>query len=124
MLAYVTIGTNDLAKAKSFYTELLSAVEAKVQMESEKQVALGKNFGEPLIVVCKPFNGKEATVGNGMMVALQAGSKEKVDALHAKALELGGADEGEPGVRGEQFYMAYARDLDGNKLAFYAPAKG
>ncbi|MCQ8184518.1 VOC family protein [Parvularcula maris] len=124
MLAYVTIGTNDLPKAKDFYAELLSILEANVLMEGDQQVGIGKNFSEPLIVLTKPFNGEKASVGNGMMVALLAGSREKVDSLHAKALELGGEDEGEPGVRGEQFYMAYARDLDGNKLAFYAPAKG
>jgi predicted lactoylglutathione lyase len=122
MLAYATIGTNDLAKSKAFYADLLQPLDANILMESDKQVAFGKNFDEPLIVVCKPYNGEDATVGNGMMVALAAGSKEAVDKLHAKAIDLGGQDEGEPGPRGGQSYLAYARDLDGNKLAFYAPA--
>ena len=70
--------------------------------------------------VIKPFDGKPATVGNGVMVALQAASKEQVGAVHKKALELGGKDEGAPGPRGAGFYAAYFRDLDGNKLnAFF-----
>jgi predicted lactoylglutathione lyase len=66
--------------------------------------------------VTKPHNGEPATVGNGVMVALAMNSPEKVDAIHAKALELGATDEGAPGPRGEQFYAGYFRDLDGNKL--------
>ncbi|GGY49229.1 VOC family protein [Parvularcula lutaonensis] len=122
MIAYVTIGTNDLAKAKAFYTDLLGIIDAKPLMDSERTCGFGRNFDQPLLVVGKPFDGKPATVGNGVMVALAAGSKENVERLHAKALELGGKDEGAPGLRGEQFYMAYARDLDGNKLAFFAMA--
>jgi predicted lactoylglutathione lyase len=70
----------------------------------------------PALSVTTPFDGNAATVGNGVMVALVVDSHEKVDALHAKALELGGADEGAPGPRGDGFYAAYFRDLDGNKL--------
>ena len=66
--------------------------------------------------VCFPYDGNAATVGNGVMVALAVDSTEKVDLLHARALELGGTDEGEPGPRGGNFYAAYFRDLDGNKL--------
>ena len=56
---------------------------------------------------------RPATVGNGTMVALGAASREQVDAVHAKALELGGSDEGAPGQRWPGFYAAYFRDLDG-----------
>jgi predicted lactoylglutathione lyase len=67
--------------------------------------------------VLTPFDGKPATVGNGVMVALYVDSRAKVDALHARALELGGSDEGAPGPRGDSgFYAGYFRDLDGNKL--------
>ncbi len=71
--------------------------------------------------MAKPHDGNAATVGNGMMVALAVDSQEKVNALHAKALELGGTDEGAPGPRGDSgFYAGYFRDLDGNKLnAFF-----
>ena len=67
----------------------------------------------------KPENGNDATVGNGVMVSFPMDSKEQVDAMHAKVMELGGSDEGAPGQRMETFYGAYVRDLDGNKLAFY-----
>jgi predicted lactoylglutathione lyase len=73
-----------------------------------------------MLCVIKPFDKKPATVGNGVMVALAARSKEQVDAVHRKALELGGKDEGAPGPRGDGFYAGYFRDLDGNKLnAFF-----
>jgi predicted lactoylglutathione lyase len=73
-----------------------------------------------MVSVIKPFDGKPATVGNGVMVSLAASSKAQVDALHRKALELGGKDEGAPGPRGDGFYAGYFRDLDGNKLnAFF-----
>ncbi len=71
-----------------------------------------------------PFDGKPATVGNGMMVALVVDSTEKVDRVHAKALALGGKDEGPAGPRGDGFYAGYFRDLDGNKLyVFCIPPK-
>jgi len=73
----------------------------------------------PGLGVTKPFDKKPATVGNGVMVALEAGSPAKVDALHRKAMQLGGRDEGAPGPRGEGFYAGYFRDLDGNKLNFF-----
>jgi predicted lactoylglutathione lyase len=67
----------------------------------------------------KPFDGNAATVGNGVMVALAAGSREQVARVHKKALELGGKDEGPVGPRSESFYAGYFRDLDGNKLAVF-----
>ena len=70
----------------------------------------------PAVSVIKPFDEAAATVGNGVMVALAMEGRDKVDALHKKALELGGADEGAPGPRGDNFYAGYFRDLDGNKL--------
>jgi predicted lactoylglutathione lyase len=69
--------------------------------------------------VMKPFDGQAATIGNGSMVAIAAADPEQVHLLHAKALALGAKDEGAPGARGDQFYGAYFRDLDGNKLAVF-----
>ncbi len=65
------------------------------------------------------YDGNSASVGNGVMVALSAESPEPVDKLHARELELGATNEGEPGFRGKGFYGAYFRDLDGNKLNFF-----
>ena len=120
MLAYVSVGTNDLERAKAFYSELLKPLGANPVMATDRSVAFGTSFNEPLLLVMRPFNGNPATVGNGTMVALRAGKPDVVDALHAAALAAGGECEGKPGPRGEQWYMAYARDLDGNKLAFFA----
>ncbi len=121
MIGYVTIGTNDLARAASFYDVLLSELGAKRTMESDQFVAWSTKPNQPGLGVAKPFDKKPATVGNGVMVALMADSRAKVDALHRKALQLGGSDEGAPGPRGEGFYAGYFRDLDGNKLnCFFA----
>jgi len=119
MIGYVTIGTNDLARAASFYDALLGEIGAKRMMENEQFVAWSVKPDQPGLGVTKPFDKKPATVGNGVMVALMVDSTAKVDALHRKALQLGGSDEGAPGPRGEGFYAGYFRDLDGNKLNFF-----
>jgi predicted lactoylglutathione lyase len=117
MIGYVTLGTNDLERASAFYDELLSLIGAGRFMEMDGFIAWAVSPGEPAVSLTKPYDGKPATVGNGVMVALAMQSTDQVDALHAKALELGGADEGAPGPRGDSgFYAAYFRDLDGNKL--------
>jgi len=120
MIGYVTLGTNDIARATSFYDALLGVIGAGRLMESETFVAWAVAPDRPSLGVIKPFDGNAATVGNGTMVSLVVDSNEKVDAVHRKALELGGKDEGAPGPRGTPgFYAGYFRDLDGNKLNCY-----
>jgi len=120
MVGYVTLGTNDPERATQFYDTLLESIGAKRLMEIETFILWGKSFDEACLAITRPFDGEPATVGNGVMVALQVDSQDAVAALHAKALELGGSDEGAPGQRGDGFYAGYFRDLDGNKLnAFY-----
>jgi predicted lactoylglutathione lyase len=120
MIGYITLGTNDLERACKFYDELLGTIGAGRFMEFDRGVAWSTGPGTPGFSVMTPFDGKEATVGNGVMIAIACDSREKVDALYAKAIELGGTDEGEPGPRIDNFYAGYFRDLDGNKLnAFY-----
>jgi predicted lactoylglutathione lyase len=119
MIGYVTIGTNDLPRAAAFYDALLGEVGAKRMMENEQFIAWSVRQDAPGLGVTKPFDQKPATVGNGVMVALEAKSPAEVDALHRKALALGGTDEGAPGPRGGGFYAGYFRDLDGNKLNFF-----
>jgi len=117
MLAYVTIGTNDLPRAAAFYDVLLAELGGSRMMEEPDYFVAWSTGQEGAgLGVTIPFNKQPATAGNGNMVALAASSREQVDRLHARALELGGSDEGAPGQRSEGFYAAYFRDLDGNKL--------
>ena len=119
MIGYVTLGTNDKARATAFYDALLGELGAKRLMETDEFVGWGTGMDQPMLMVFKPFDKQPATVGNGVMVALQAENAAQVDALHAKARELGGTSEGDPGPRGDGFYGGYFRDLDGNKLNFF-----
>ena len=119
MIGYVTLGTNDMARACAFYDALLGELGAKRIMEGERFVAWGTGPQSPSLGVIKPFDGKEACRGNGTMVSLVVKSPAQVDAMHAKALALGGTDEGAPGERFKGFYAGYFRDLDGNKLNFF-----
>ena len=120
MVGYVTLGTNDLKRATEFYDALLGELGAKQFMNDGRIVAWGRDAGAAMLAVCTPFDEGVATVGNGVMVALNAGSQELVKKLHAKALQLGASDEGEPGPRGDGgFYGGYFRDFDGNKLAAF-----
>lgn len=117
MIGYSVVGTNDMAKAGAFYDKLLGSIGAKRLMDMGRFVLWGTGFDKPGLAISTPFDGKAATVGNGVMIALAMGSREQVDALHKLALELGGTDEGAPGPRGTGgFYAGYFRDLDGNKL--------
>lgn len=121
----VGLGTNNLELAANFYEQLLGHIGITRQEEvpaspaKNRAVYFASEAGIELVVVT-PWDGNPATVGNGTMVALRVDSREKIDELHALALELGGTDEGAPGPRGPgTFYAAYFRDLDGHKLNFF-----
>lgn len=119
MISYVTLGANNLEKAKQFYEPLFALMGAKVVYQTERAIFFSKALGEPMLSICTPFNKEPATFGNGTMIAIEAGSNDIVDQIYAKALESGGTCEGKPGYRiPNVLYIAYFRDLDGNKLAF------
>lgn len=118
MLAYVTIGANDIEKSVDFYTELLGVIGAKKLFDNGRLHFFSIKSGEPMIGVGGPYDGETATSGNGTMLAISAGSREFVDKLHAKAIELGATDDGAPGERMPTFYGGYVRDFDRNKLVF------
>ena len=124
MIGYVTVGTNDLQRATAFYDELFALIGAGRFMEDDSFVAWATSADTPGFAASKPFDGNPATVGNGTMVALAVNSKERVHTVYDKAIELGGADEGAPGERGEGFYAGYFRDLDGNKLNVFSLSMG
>ena len=124
MIGYVTLGTNRYEEAAKFYDELFAVLGAGRVFETDRFIAWGTSMASPAVTITIPYDGKPATVGNGVMVALAVDAPEKVDAVHAKALELGGTDECAPGPRGEQFYAGYFRDLDGNKLNAFCMTRG
>ncbi len=120
MIGYTTIGVNDMARAKAFYQELLADLGGDLLLDMGRIAFFGRGMEEPMIAVCTPYNEEAPTPGNGTMIAIPAGTKEAVDKLYHKAISLGASSEGEPGQRiPDQFYGAYVRDLDGNKLAFF-----
>lgn len=116
MIGYVTLGTNDLAKAAVFYDAIAAELGVPRMMEFDGFIAWGKEGGGAGIGLTKPYDGNAASVGNGVMVALEAKDAAQVQRLYDIALANGGTDEGAPGPRGEGFYAGYFRDPDGNKL--------
>ncbi|MBY0306318.1 MAG: glyoxalase [Sphingomonas sp. 28-62-20] len=127
MIGYATLGTNNIAAARGFYDALLGSIGAARIMEFGDDLGgftmWGTGWDKPGLAVTNPYDKNTATIGNGSMIALTVDTRAKVDALHAKALELGGSCEGPPGLRGDEgpqaFYGAYFRDLDGNKLCAF-----
>ena len=116
MIGYVTLGTNDRARGAKFYDALCGELGVGRMMEDDQFIAWGKPGGGAGIGLTRPFDGNTATVGNGVMVALEAEDRDQVQRLYDIALANGGTDEGAPGPRGNGFYAAYFRDPDGNKL--------
>ena len=124
MIGYITLGTNDVARATAFYDGLLATVGASRLMPMPKGGHVwGRGWDQPMLAITVPYDEQPATPGNGTMVALQAGSRAEVDAIHAAAIALGAPCEGPPGLRGPDgdsaFYGAYFRDPDGNKLCAF-----
>jgi catechol 2,3-dioxygenase-like lactoylglutathione lyase family enzyme len=120
MLLYVTVGTNDLERAGAFYDPVLATLGFRRQRQDDTEIGYGGDDDVRCrFWVTKPFNREPATFGNGTSIALTAETRAAVDAFHAAALAGGGTDEGAPGLRPfhPNFYAAYVRDPDGNKLS-------
>jgi catechol 2,3-dioxygenase-like lactoylglutathione lyase family enzyme len=129
MFTYICLGTNNLDQATQFYDALLATLgitrcDTDEEPDWEGWVGWGTYADQGRLEIAlwvgTPFNGAPATVGNGTMVALQAKTWAEVDAFHAAAIANGGTSEGAPGIRphyNDDFYVAYIRDPDGNKLA-------
>ena len=127
MIGYITLGVKDVTAARGFYDGLLGLLDAKRLMEFPDDMGgftlWGTGMDKPGLAITTPYDKQPPHRGNGNMVALTVLERAQVDALHAKAMSLGGTCEGPPGVRGEEgpqaFYAAYFRDLDGNKLCAF-----
>lgn len=124
MISHLNLGTNDLARAETFYNELVKLFNGAQLFKSDRMAFYSLGEGSAKLAINTPFDGKPASAGNGSMVALGATDTNQVDAVHAKALELGGTCEGAPGYRMDgTFYGAYFRDLDGNKFGIFCMKK-
>jgi catechol 2,3-dioxygenase-like lactoylglutathione lyase family enzyme len=115
VVGYATLGTNDIARATEFYGAIAETMGAG-QVWAIPTSVVWSTSGGAAFDITKPFDGAPATVGNGVMVALECKDRAQVDAVHATAMALGGKDEGAPGERWPGFYAGYFRDRDGNKL--------
>ncbi|MEM7488942.1 MAG: VOC family protein [Pseudomonadota bacterium] len=128
MIAYVTVGADDIAQAERFYSAFLPALGYGLEeYHGDLSYILPSEPGQPAaqpdFYVKSPFDGRSASAGNGAMVAFQARSQKQVRDLHAAALAAGGFDEGQPGFRasyGPHFYVGYLRDPHGNKIALFS----
>ena len=119
-ISYSTVGSNKLEAAKTFYDALLGSIGMKPIYEHPsggRLYSAGNSGG--LFGVLGPYNGEPASVGNGSLTGFSFDTTGEIDAFHAKALELGATNEGDPGERGPGVYFGYFRDLDGNKLCGY-----
>ena len=120
MLGFVTVGTNNLKEAGDFYDAVLDVLGVTRSQEGERMIMWSGKSGTGSVAVITPFDQSPATAGNGTMLSLDAGDPGTVQAVHAKAIEMGGTDDGAPGPRGTGgFYGGYFRDLDGNKLVAF-----
>jgi catechol 2,3-dioxygenase-like lactoylglutathione lyase family enzyme len=119
MLTYLTLGTNDLPRARAFYAATLATLGIAPIQDSASETGFGRpGDADPSLYVTIPYDNQPATHGNGTMVALTAATRAEVRAFHAAALANGGRDEGAPGLRyAANFYSCYVRDPDGNKLS-------
>ena len=121
-VGYVCLGTNDFDRACAFWDQLAPELGGKKLFPTPHGVMYRLGAG-PMIMVTRPYNEAEAHPGNGTMLAINVDAEEDVARIHAKALSLGCASEGEPGPRGAFGEFAYFRDLDGNKIAVFFSAR-
>jgi catechol 2,3-dioxygenase-like lactoylglutathione lyase family enzyme len=119
MFSHVTVGSNDIARARRFYDGISGALGLMRLADYPEAVGYGRPGGRPQLWIVRPLDKKAATVGNGITVGLEAFDRPAVDSAHAAAIAAGGVDEGKPGLRAHyhpHYYGAYVRDPDGNKV--------
>lgn len=116
MLAYITLGSNNIEKSREFYASVLGELGAKELFNNERLYFYGTGAGQPMFAIGGPYDEQAATNGNGVMPAIGAPDRETVDKVYAKAIACGATCDGAPGERMPTFYGAYFRDPDGNKI--------
>ncbi|WP_421726778.1 VOC family protein [Bauldia sp.] len=121
MIAYATLGTNDMDRSIAFYDAVFGAIGGVRQVTTRTWTQYGRGEERAEVCLTRPYDGKAATSGNGTMLAFETEDHAAVNAFHAAALAHGGEDAGEPGLREGTHYVAYVRDPEGNKLCVFAP---
>lgn len=119
MFSHVTVGSNDVARAKTFYDGVGKALGLSRMADYPEAAGYGRTGGRPQLWIVQPLDKQRATVGNGITIGLEANDRPSVDAAYAAAMAAGGKDEGKPGLRTHyhpNYYGAYVRDPDGNKV--------
>jgi catechol 2,3-dioxygenase-like lactoylglutathione lyase family enzyme len=119
MFSHLTVGSNDIARSKAFYDSLGQPLGLLCHLESPGGIGYGRQGGRPQLWIVSPLDKNAATVGNGITIGLEADTRPAVDAAYAAAMAHGGKDEGTPGLRPHyhaNYYAAYVRDPDGNKV--------
>ena len=119
MFSHVTVGTNDIQKAKTFYDGVGKALGLAPQLEFPDGIGYGKPGNKPQLWIVRPLDKQAASVGNGFTLGLEADTRSAVDAAYAAGMAAGGTDEGKPGIRPHyhpNYYGAYVRDPEGNKV--------
>jgi catechol 2,3-dioxygenase-like lactoylglutathione lyase family enzyme len=119
MIGYATIGSNDLDRSKAFYDKVLAPLGGRRTFAMDRIQFYGSKATPGMLAICRPYDEQPASAGNGSMFGLPAPSEELVGEVHAAALAAGGVCEGAPGARTDNFYGAYFRDPDGNKLCVF-----
>lgn len=117
MIDHVSLGTNDVARAKAFYTPVLATLDIKLQAEEPTELLYGA--GQFIISIVVPLDGQKATPGNGTHIAFAAKDRAMVDSFYQAAMANGGSEDGAPGLRPNydaHYYGAFVRDPDGNKI--------
>lgn len=119
MIGYTMVGVKDIQKSAAFYDKVLGTMGATRKMEYDKFILWNDAADRPSFSICIPYDGNEASVGNGSMIAFPVDGEEVVHTVYDSAIENGATCEGKPGMRDGGYYIGYFRDLDGNKLAAY-----
>jgi catechol 2,3-dioxygenase-like lactoylglutathione lyase family enzyme len=119
MFSHLTVGSNDMARAKAFYSGVAAPLGLALHMEVPDGLGYGRQGGRPQLWIVRPLDKQASTAGNGITIGLEADTRPAVDAAYAAAMANGGKDEGKPGLRTHyhpNYYGAYVRDPDGNKV--------
>ena len=85
MFSHVTLGSNDVERAKTFYDAALGALGVAPGALLGDRVIYRTDTG--VLIVTKPINGQTASAGNGETIGFACASPAQADAWHADEIE-------------------------------------